>query len=421
MEWLTAVRTAIDYIERNLTEDISPQDAAEQVFTSPFFLQRGFSLITGCGVGEYIRCRRLYRAAVDLKNTDDRVIDIALRYCWETPESFAKAFTRFHGASPTQVRDGAPAKVFLPMTIELTVNGGNSMDCRIENKAAIRLIGFERVFDNETAYAEIPIFWAEIMEKYAGVFSGRAPADETERAIVENGIGEYGVCIDDMGEGRFRYLIAGKYAGGSVPSGMTVCEFPQGDWAVFDCIGPLPEALQSVNTRIFREWLPGNPDWELCGNASVEWYGTGTTTGPDYKSAIWVPVRKNHSAEAERKWGGTAAYAEYERKTAGRSRRERADIEAGLDAVFAGFAECMARGCATDSPEARSQVNKLQSYITENFYTCTDEILLGLGKTYTADERFKTNIDRHGDGTAKYVSRAIEECFADLKPRRKNE
>ena len=93
MEWLTGIRTAIDYMEEHLTDDISAQDVADWVHISPFYLQKGFSLMTGYGIGEYIRNRRLYRAAVDLKETDDKVIDIAFRYGYETPESFTKAFS----------------------------------------------------------------------------------------------------------------------------------------------------------------------------------------------------------------------------------------------------------------------------------------------------------------------------------------
>ena len=295
MEWLTSIRAAIDYMEKHLEEDISAQDVADQVHLSPFFLQRGFSLMTGCGIGEYIRNRRLYQAALDLRWTEEKVIDIALRYGYETPESFAKAFSRFHGETPTQAREGAAVKPFLPLTINISIQGGRQMDYRITPMFPFKVIGFQKVFDNATAYAEIPRFWDEICEKYAAnVYAGNPPANPCEQALVDNCIGEYGVCIDDIGDGRFRYLIAGKYAGGEVPEGMTVYEFPRRDWAVFNCVGPIPEALQSVNTRIFREWLPGNPDYELDGNASVEWYDcvNGEKTDPDYHSAIWVPVRK---------------------------------------------------------------------------------------------------------------------------------
>ena len=151
MDWLTSIRTAIDYMEEHLKDDISAQDVADRVYLSPFFLQRGFSLMTGCGIGEYIRSRRLYQAALDLKQTDDRVIDIALRYCYETPESFTRAFSRFHGATPSQVRDGAEIKVFLPVTIRLSVHGGSQMDYRIAPMFPFKVIGFQKIFENETA------------------------------------------------------------------------------------------------------------------------------------------------------------------------------------------------------------------------------------------------------------------------------
>jgi len=277
-----------------LEEDISAQDVADHVYLSPFFLQRGFSLMTGYGIGEYLRNRRLYQAAIDLLESDNKVIDIAFRYCYDTPESFTKAFTRFHGATPSQVRSGAAVNVFLPLKINLTIQGGSQMDYKIAPMFPFKVIGFQKIFDTETSYSEIPKFWNEICEKYANsVYAGNAPANPYEQALVDNCIGEYGVCIDDIGDGKFRYLIAGKYTGGEIPEGMVVYEFPRGNWAVFNCVGPNPETLQSVNTRIFNEWLPGNPEYELSGNATVEWYDcvNGMMTDPDYHSAIWVPVK----------------------------------------------------------------------------------------------------------------------------------
>ena len=131
MEWLTCIRTAIDYMEDHLTENISAQDVARQVYLSPFFLQRGFSLMTGYGIGEYIRNRRLYQSALDLRDTGERIIDIALKYGYETPESFTKAFSRFHGVTPSQVRSGAAFRVFLPLRVDVSVHGGNQMEYKI--------------------------------------------------------------------------------------------------------------------------------------------------------------------------------------------------------------------------------------------------------------------------------------------------
>ena len=296
MEWLSCVRKAIQYMEEHLAEDICVQDVAGQVYLSPLFLHRGFSLLTGYGIGEYLRNRRLYQAGLDLLNTQDKVIDIAFRYAYDTPESFTKAFTRFHGATPSQVRSGqAVLRPFLPLKINITIQGGNQMDYKITKMFPFKVIGFQKEFSYDSAYSEIPKYWDEICEKYANnVYAGNPPANAYEKAIMDNCIGEYGVCIDDLDGGKFRYLIAGKYTGGEVPEGMVLYEFPMGDWAVFDCVGPMPESLQSVNTRIFNEWLPGNPDYEIAGNANIEWYDcvNGEKTDPDYHSAIWIPVKK---------------------------------------------------------------------------------------------------------------------------------
>ena len=154
MELITSIRKAIVYMEKHLTDNISAQDVADQVYLSPFFLQKGFSLITGYGLGEYIRNRRLHNAALDLKETEDKVIDIALRYCYETPESFSKAFSRFHGVTPTQAREGADVRTFLPLSIKVQVQGGIQMEYKVTTMFQFKVIGFQKEFDYETAYQE---------------------------------------------------------------------------------------------------------------------------------------------------------------------------------------------------------------------------------------------------------------------------
>lgn len=294
MEWLTCIRKSIEFMEQHLEDEITAEDVAREVALSPFFLQRGFSLMTGYTIGEYLRNRRLYLAAQELQNTDEKIIDLAFRYCYETPESFTKAFSRFHGASPSQVRAGSKAKSFLPLTIKISVQGGAQISYKVVSKFGFKVIGFQKEFSNETAYEEIPKFWDEIFEKYGNnVYAGKEPKNPYEKAIAENSIGEYGICIDDLDGDKFRYLVAGKYVGGEIPEGMIVYEFPKADWAIFNCIGKIPESLQSMNTRIFTEWLPGNPDYEICGNANVEWYDINNEMNdPEYHSAIWIPVKK---------------------------------------------------------------------------------------------------------------------------------
>ena len=116
----------------------------------------------------------------------------------------------------------------------------------------------------------------------------------------------------------------------------------------------------------------------------------------------------NYETEARSRWGNTDAYREHEQKTKNHTKEKWAKVNNGLMAIFAEFAACKDSGVSADSAEARALVAKLQAHITENYYTCTNEILAGLGKMYIADERFKKNIDKYGDGTAEFASKAIE-------------
>ncbi|MEE1185382.1 MAG: TipAS antibiotic-recognition domain-containing protein [Acutalibacteraceae bacterium] len=117
---------------------------------------------------------------------------------------------------------------------------------------------------------------------------------------------------------------------------------------------------------------------------------------------------QNYDKEVQRRFGETEAYKEYEQKTANYTKEKWQEINDGLNTVLMKFAKCKKEGCTADSDEAQALVIELQTYITENYYTCTNEILAGLGQMYVADERFKDNIDKHGDGTAEFVAKAIE-------------
>ena len=116
----------------------------------------------------------------------------------------------------------------------------------------------------------------------------------------------------------------------------------------------------------------------------------------------------NYDVEVKERWGETDAYKEYAEKTVGYAKDKWQQVNDGLNAVLAKFAECMNNGHTADSPEAQTLVKELQTHITENYYTCTNEILAGLGQMYVADERFKANIDRHAPGIAEFISKAIK-------------
>ena len=123
---------------------------------------------------------------------------------------------------------------------------------------------------------------------------------------------------------------------------------------------------------------------------------------------------KSYETETRERWGNTEAYREHEKKTKNYTKEKWAEINDGLMAIFAEFAECKKNGFASDSPEVQSLVVKLHDYITQNYFTCTDEILAGLGQMYACDERFKKNIDKYGEGTAEFVSTAIS-FFCQMK------
>lgn len=304
MDWMASLKKAIDFMEDQLLMDISAVEVADAVHLSPFYFQKGFKIVTGYSVGEYLRNRRLYLAGLDvLKGSGpgedrcggaDRIIDLAYKYGYDTPESFTRAFTRFHGLSPMQLR-GQPhrIKVFLPLLVEISVKGGRRMEYTIEKREAMRMIGLERVFSFETCYQEIPKFWDEFCQRYCGDAPCQPGEEKLRQAIAECMVGEFGVCVEEEGNmENFRYYIAGAYQGGEVPEGMTVFEIPASEWAKFKCSGVMPDALQTVNTRIFSEWLPGNREFEMAFHVTVEWYSDEDMETGSYESGIWIPVKR---------------------------------------------------------------------------------------------------------------------------------
>ncbi len=285
MEWTQCLREAIAYMEDNLLENIGPEDVAGHVHVSSFYLQHGFRMVTGCTLGEYLRGRRLYLAALDALGGQATVLELSYKYGYDNPESFTKAFTRFHGVPPTKVRGNSRAiRPFLPLTVKIEIQGGNQMDYKIEKMEEFTLIGFVRQFSPEDSYNKIPKFWDEVMEL-------EGTQDDVVRAIKDHNIGEFGVCFGGFEPGRFFYMIAGIYQGGLVPVGLTTVHVPAAQWAKFRCVGPLPGALQSVNTKVFSEWLPGNPDYEPSMELNLEWYSLEDCSSPDYESGIWLPVK----------------------------------------------------------------------------------------------------------------------------------
>ena len=284
MGWMESIGKAIGYMEDHITEELSIDEIAEQVHISPFYFQKAFSLLCGFTVAEYIRKRRLALAGSELISTDEKVIDVALKYGYDSPDSFSKAFTRFHGITPTMVRkDGAVLKSFAPLKIKFSLEGGYLMDYKITQKDSFTVIGVSRIFPYEQAQQEIPKFW-------------------TAHYAAGNGkvvCGMYGICYDEAMNGdEFEYLIADNYNPAiEVPEGFVTKVIPAHTWAVFPCKGAMPKALQDVNNKIFSEWLPNCKDYEVAAGYNIELYDDPTRypKGPqdeNYHSEVWIPVKK---------------------------------------------------------------------------------------------------------------------------------
>ncbi|MCI9653052.1 MAG: AraC family transcriptional regulator [Acholeplasmatales bacterium] len=290
MEWVTCIKETIRFIEEHLTEKFTIDDVAKHVALSSLYLQRGFQIITGFSLGEYIRNRRLYEAGKEILATDDKMIDISYKYGYETPESFSKAFLRFHGYSPLACRKKhKDLHTFHRIQIEINVKGGNDMDFKFEELDTFKVIGLSRDISFEASYTDIPSFWNEFCQS---ISSGSK--EMLKEAILNHCIGELGICFGEIGNTKtFKYMIGGFYDKGPVPKDLEVVEIPKNLWVKFKSVGAMPNAIQELNTRIFKEWLPGNKDYEIAAEYNIEWYSRDKNmNSSEYISEIWLPIKR---------------------------------------------------------------------------------------------------------------------------------
>lgn len=283
MNWIDVISKSINYIENHLLEDIKIVDVAKEVYMSPLYLQKGFSIMCNYTISEYIRNRRLSLAGKDLMNTDEKIIDIAQKYCYDSPDSFNKAFNRFHSSTPNSVRkNGATIKEFAPLRINIDLKGGYTMEYKIEDKDAFKVIGLSNKFKYDNAYEDVPKMWHSFKET------------ETNKISTK-----YGVNMDiEMSGNEFIYMICDDYKEGmEVPKGYEIREIPKYTWAVFSCYGSAYESMPKLNEKIFKEWLPNSGEYEIAAGYNIEMYSNPSTYKNGimdfkYYSEVWIPVKK---------------------------------------------------------------------------------------------------------------------------------
>lgn len=286
MDWIRSFQRSIDFIEDNITEPLEIGEIARQMNISPFYYQKIFSIICGFSVGEYIRSRRLALAGSELARSDEKIIEIALKYGYDTPEGFTRAFTRFHGTSPSNVRKGAPIRSYARLSVTISMKGGSVMDYKVVQKQAFKVIEkrtTQSVSENENLRT-IPKLWEQCR------------TDGTIEKLLElssNKENVFGICYANphKEESTFDYSIAAVIdEDAKIPEGFTANVIPARTWIVFECRGAMPDAIQQLWHRICAEFFPSS-SYEPTYEMDVEAYTDGDMSLPDYRSEIWVPVK----------------------------------------------------------------------------------------------------------------------------------
>ena len=283
MDWITRFTRAMDYIEDNLDGEIDWEQAGREALCSGHLFARMFAMMTNIPLSEYIRRRRLTRAAFDLQANGDKVLDVALRYGYASPTAFQRAFTQFHDVTPSQARkQGIKLQAYPRMAFHLKIEGGITLQYRIEQKPAFRVVGYKEtvsMVDGEN-FRRIPKIWEEFpAQKYHALETRMNPAQP----------GMFGVI--DMGEkpDELVYWIAVNSDSADLEDWMSAMEVPVVSYAVFETS---MKELQDITRRIFAEWLP-NSGYEHAPAAEFEFYPPGDMESDEnYKAEIWVPVVK---------------------------------------------------------------------------------------------------------------------------------
>lgn len=289
------IQQAISYMEEHILEDINYTDVAKSIHMSSYSFHRMFSFITGMTANEYIRNRRLTLAASELQTTNLSVIDAAYKYGYESPESFSKAFSRFHGSTPKQAKKkGAKLHLFNPLVIKIITEGGSIMDYKMEHAEAQRFLALVRAFPNEISSDDndrsIPDFWTECKEKNL--------LEPMLQLRTEGRRDLYGLCSPTKeSETHFNYGIGIKIDEDTdcakmeklLKNGYTLWETQSADYAVFKCFGPDSSCIGEMWSKFFQEFVPQTGYVQTDDTDYEIYFEKGEK---DLVCELWIPVIK---------------------------------------------------------------------------------------------------------------------------------
>jgi AraC family transcriptional regulator len=289
MNLIENMNGAMQYIEEHLTDEIDFKEVAKRACCSEYHFKRMFSFLAGVSLSEYIRRRRLTLAAFELKSGSVKIIDLAVKYGYNSPDSFTRAFQGVHGVTPSDAKNDGPTLTAYPrMTFQLTIKGGNEMKYRIIEKEAFRICGITK---------RVPIVFNGVNPEIASMWQS-LDMDRINKMKELSNIEPSGLisASTNFPEGRMEEKgELDHYIGAATtkecPEELSQLEVSASTWAVFEAVGPFPETLQNIWGRIYSEWFPSS-GYEQTEGPEILWNEHKDVTSPTFKSEIWIPVRK---------------------------------------------------------------------------------------------------------------------------------
>lgn len=282
MDSIQKMNKALAYIEAHLDKEIDFQQVARIACCSEHQFNRMFSFLSGIGLAEYIRNRRLTLAAMELKSNNAKVIDVAVKYGYNSPDSFSRSFQNMHGITPSLAKEeGSLLKAFPPMTFQLTIKGGAEMYFHFVEKKAFKILGIkERV--NTTDSNFFPEVWKELESDY--LLNKLNQYRNTDfRGILH-------VNANITANSRDYYISVATTKKDASPEFKTLV-IPASTWVVFKALGPQPETLLRVWERIYAEWFPSS-GYELAESIEFVRDLNDATEAFEFEYEIWIPVKR---------------------------------------------------------------------------------------------------------------------------------